>query len=57
MGALDELLLTLRSRAGLSQETLAERSGVSARTISDIERGLARARGRSPCRCWNKRWG
>ena len=43
MVALDELLQTLRARAGLSQETLAERSGVSARTISDIERGLARA--------------
>jgi len=41
MAALDELFLTLRSRAGLSQQTLAERSGVSARTISDIERGLA----------------
>ncbi len=40
---LAELLLTLRSKAGLSQEVLAERSGVSARTISDIERGLARA--------------
>jgi predicted ATPase/DNA-binding XRE family transcriptional regulator len=43
MVALDELFLTLRARAGLSQETLAERSGVSGRTISDIERGLARA--------------
>jgi predicted ATPase/DNA-binding XRE family transcriptional regulator len=41
MAALDELFLTLRSRAGFSQQALAERSGVSARTISDIERGLA----------------
>src|SRR5688500_15152007 len=32
-----------RSAAGLSQEQLAERSGVSARGISDIERGLIRA--------------
>jgi transcriptional regulator with XRE-family HTH domain len=30
----------LRSVAGLTQEELAERSGISARTISDVERGL-----------------
>jgi len=30
----------LRSTAGLTQEELAERSGLSARTISDVERGL-----------------
>jgi len=30
----------LRSTAGLTQEDLAERSGLSARTISDVERGL-----------------
>jgi predicted ATPase/DNA-binding XRE family transcriptional regulator len=30
----------LRSTAGLTQEELAERSGISARTISDVERGL-----------------
>jgi predicted ATPase/transcriptional regulator with XRE-family HTH domain len=30
----------LRSTAGLTQEELAERSGLSARTISDLERGL-----------------
>jgi transcriptional regulator with XRE-family HTH domain len=30
----------LRSTAGLTQEELAERSGLSARTISDMERGL-----------------
>ncbi|MFT4037445.1 MAG: tetratricopeptide repeat protein [Thermomicrobiales bacterium] len=33
------MLLTLRVQAGLTQERLAERSGVSARAISDIERG------------------
>jgi predicted ATPase/DNA-binding XRE family transcriptional regulator len=31
---------TMRLRAGLSQEELAERAGVSARAISDMERGL-----------------
>lgn len=36
---LGEFLLTFRVRAGLSQEALAEASGVSARTISDLERG------------------
>ena len=30
----------MRSTAGLTQEELAERSGLSARTISDVERGL-----------------
>lgn len=33
------LLRRLRRRAGLTQEALAERAGVSARTISDLERG------------------
>ncbi|CAN5854719.1 hypothetical protein BH24CHL4_BH24CHL4_13650 [soil metagenome] len=35
-----ELIRAFRLRAGLSQEELAERSGVSTRAISDIERGL-----------------
>ena len=34
-----EMLRTFRVRAGLSQEALAEASGVSVRTISDLERG------------------
>lgn len=33
-------LKNLRSSAGLTQEELAERAGVSSRTISDMERGL-----------------
>jgi predicted ATPase/DNA-binding XRE family transcriptional regulator len=37
--SLGEMLLTYRIRSGLSQEALAEASGVSARTISDLERG------------------
>ena len=35
------LLRRLRSNAGLTQEALAEASGVGVRTISDLERGLA----------------
>ena len=37
------LLRDYRLRAGLTQEALAERSGLSARGISDLERGLNRA--------------
>ncbi len=38
-----ELLRRYRAEAGLTQELLAERSGLSARAISDLERGLHRA--------------
>jgi predicted ATPase/DNA-binding XRE family transcriptional regulator len=41
--SLAELLRTFRSAAGLSQEALAERSGLSARTVSDIETGSAQS--------------
>jgi predicted ATPase/DNA-binding XRE family transcriptional regulator len=37
-----ELLQAFRSEARLSQQALAQRAGLSARTISDIERGVAR---------------
>ena len=37
---LGPLLKQLRTAAGLTQEELAERSGISARTVSDVERGL-----------------
>jgi transcriptional regulator with XRE-family HTH domain len=37
------LLRQHRVAAGLSQEELAERAGLSARAISDLERGLRRA--------------
>jgi predicted ATPase/DNA-binding XRE family transcriptional regulator len=40
---LADLLRTYRTDARLSQEALAERAGVSARTIGDIETGIARA--------------
>src|SRR5919106_1459132 len=35
------LLRRLRAQAGLTQQELAERSGVSARSVSDLERGVA----------------
>jgi transcriptional regulator with XRE-family HTH domain len=41
--SLADLLRSLRSGAGLSQEALAERSGLSSRTVSDIETGAARS--------------
>lgn len=40
VSALAAMLRRLRETAGLTQEELAERAGVSARTISDTERGL-----------------
>jgi predicted ATPase/DNA-binding XRE family transcriptional regulator len=40
---LGPLLKHLRAAAGLTQEELAERSGISARTVSDVERGLRTA--------------
>lgn len=40
--SLAELLQTFRSAAHLSQEALAERAGLSTRTIGDIETGVAR---------------
>lgn len=42
MSAIGALLRRLREEAGLTQEELAERAGVSARTISDTERGVRR---------------
>src|SRR5437868_863472 len=41
--ALGRFLRQQRAHAGLTQEALAERSGISARTISDVERGLRSA--------------
>ena len=35
------VLRGLRARAGLTQEQLAEAAGLSSRTVSDLERGLA----------------
>ncbi|HEX3271466.1 MAG TPA: AAA family ATPase [Ktedonobacterales bacterium] len=41
--AFGSLLKRLRVAAGLTQETLAERAGLSVRAISDLERGVNRA--------------
>jgi predicted ATPase/DNA-binding XRE family transcriptional regulator len=38
--ALGPTLKRLRHEAGMTQEELAERAGISARTVSDVERGL-----------------
>ena len=40
---LAELIRGRRTGAGLTQEELAERAGISVRTVSDIERGLRRS--------------
>jgi transcriptional regulator with XRE-family HTH domain len=40
MSGLGPLLRRYREAAGLTQEELAERAGLSARTVSDVERGL-----------------
>ena len=39
---LGDLLRRYRTESGLTQEELAERAAISARTVSDIERGLRR---------------
>ena len=44
-----ERLRHLREAAGLTQEELAERSGLSAKGISDLERGERRRPTRTPC--------
>ncbi len=44
------LLKRLRTEAGLTQEDLAERSGVSVRSISDLERGINRSARRETAR-------
>ena len=41
--AFGSLLKRLRVAAGLTQEALAERAGLSVRAISDLERGVNRA--------------
>ena len=38
-----ELVRRMRTAAALSQEALAERAGLSARAISDLERGVHQA--------------
>src|SRR6266581_2638647 len=40
---LGDSLKKLRLAAGMTQEELAERAGISARTVSDVERGLRTA--------------
>jgi transcriptional regulator with XRE-family HTH domain len=42
-GRFGDMLRRQRLEAGLSQESLAERAGLSARGVSDLERGVNRA--------------
>jgi transcriptional regulator with XRE-family HTH domain len=42
-GSFAEVLRHARLAAGLSQEELAERAGISVRGLSDLERGISRA--------------
>jgi WD40 repeat protein/transcriptional regulator with XRE-family HTH domain len=49
-GAIGDRLRACRATAGLSQEELAERSGVSVRAIRDIERGRTRCPNRDSAR-------
>lgn len=49
-------LRALRDRAGLTQEELAERSGLSVRGISDLERGIKRRPHGETVRLWPTRW-
>lgn len=42
MGPIATLVRRYRVAAGLSQEALAERAGLSVRGLSDLERGLSR---------------
>jgi hypothetical protein len=47
------LICRYRLAAGLSQEDLAERAGLSARGVSDLERGARVSPGPKPSACWS----
>ena len=53
---LGEQLRRYRVAAGLAQEELAERAGVSARAVSDLERGSSRRPARIPSTCSRRPW-
>ena len=46
-----DLLRRYRTAAGLTQEELAERAGLSTRGISDLERGARSCRAKTRCSC------
>jgi transcriptional regulator with XRE-family HTH domain len=50
------LLKRHRLAAGITQEGLAERAGISARAVSDLERGGGARRGWRRSRCFPRRW-
>ena len=49
------LLRELRAKAGLTQEELAAAAGLSPRSVSDLERGVAQTRAGTPPGCWPMR--
>ena len=50
------LLRRYRRRSGLTQEELAERAGLSAASVSLLERGITLAPQRAPSACSATRW-
>src|SRR5437763_7586283 len=54
--AFGTLLRRTRIAAGLTQEELAERAGISRRSLGDMERGGRTRRARTPWPCWLRRW-
>src|SRR5947209_18116605 len=50
-GAFGVLLRKHRAQVGLTQEELAERAGLSARVVSDLERGVTRTPQRHTVQC------
>ena len=56
MASFGELLRRRRLAAGLTQEALAERAGISAKAVSDLERDPERAPRLDTIGCWPTRW-
>ena len=50
------LLRRLRAGARLTQEELAAAAGVSARSVSNLERGINRTAHKDTAVCWPGRW-
>ena len=55
-GAFGALLKRLRLAAGLTQEALAERAGLSVKALSELERDPPARRVWRVSRCWPRPW-